>query len=171
MQRILIVGRSGTGKSTLARKIGVRLRLPVIHLDRYYFHPGWQPIEAETFAATVAELAGGDRWVIEGNYSSHMAPRIARADTVLVLDRPRILCLLSVLRRALRSYGRVREDSAPGCPERFDPSFMKFVWRWRGDRINRALQPFTGERIDLRSRRAIGRFVRRLDQRAGDART
>lgn len=128
MQRILIVGRSGTGKSTLARRIGETLSLPVIHLDQHYFDPGWRQVEAERFAARVAALAAGERWVIEGNYSSTMAARLARADTVIMLERHRALCVMAALLRALRSRGRVRVDMAPGCPERVDLAFLRFVW-------------------------------------------
>jgi adenylate kinase family enzyme len=165
MERVLIVGRSGTGKSTLARELGARLDLPVVHLDRHYFHPDWQPVDPDAFAAAVADFAAQDRWVIEGNYSGTMAPRIARADTVLILDRPRILCLFSVVARAWRHAGSVRADSAPGCPERLDPGFFWFVWNWRPDSIRRSLLPFKGRRIELYGRRAIRRFVEDIPQR------
>lgn len=165
MERILIVGRSGSGKSTLARLLGERLNLPVAHLDRHYWSAGWRPAPPAQFAQAVAGLAARDRWVIEGNYSATMPARIARADTVLVLHRARGLCLLSVTARALWHHGQVRADMADGCPERFDPAFLRFVWQWRPDRVLAALQPFAGTRIDLHGRTAINRYVESLADR------
>jgi adenylate kinase family enzyme len=52
-KRILILGASGTGKSTLARRIGESLGLPVVHLDAINWNPGWVQTEAERFRQKV----------------------------------------------------------------------------------------------------------------------
>lgn len=134
MKRVLILGNAGSGKSTLARRIGASAGLPVIHLDQEYWQPGWQTPEPDVFAARVAELAARPRWVMDGNYGSTLAPRLARADTVIFLDAPTWTCLRRVLRRHVRGWGRVRADMAPGCPERLDWAFLAYVWRFRRER-------------------------------------
>ena len=41
MERVLIIGCGGSGKSTLARQLGEKTGLPVVHLDKLFWHPGW----------------------------------------------------------------------------------------------------------------------------------
>ena len=131
MQRILIIGGSGTGKSTLAREMGARLELPVIHLDQHFWSPGWVQPEPEEWRRRVAELAARDAWVIDGNYSGTLAMRLPRAEAVVWLDLPRRIYFPRAVLRMLKGYGRVRSDIAPGCPERLDWQFLsKWVWTY-----------------------------------------
>lgn len=166
MERVLILGNAGSGKSTLARRIGGALGLPVVHLDQEYWQPGWQPPDPGVFAARVAELAAGPRWVIEGNYSRTLAPRLARADAVLFLHVPTPLCLLRVLRRQARGWGRVRGDMAPGCPERLEWEFLAYVLRFRRNRQEALLQLLrdgAGNRLlVLRGPAAVAAYLRML---------
>ena len=125
----------------------------MIHLDRHYWRPGWVEPGRESWHAEVAELVARPRWVIDGNYGQTLALRLAAADTAVFLDFPTALCLARVLRRQLGSLGRTREDMAPGCPERFDPAFLLYVWRYRRDHRARhlaTLEKFGGRRIVLR---------------------
>ncbi|WP_207232303.1 AAA family ATPase [Micromonospora kangleipakensis] len=66
MRRILIVGSAGAGKSTLAREVARRLDLPLIHLDRHYWRPGWVASGDARFRAEVAALAARPAWVMDG---------------------------------------------------------------------------------------------------------
>jgi adenylate kinase family enzyme len=119
-KRILILGPNGAGKTTLARSVGERLSLPVVHLDALYWNPGWVRTEASQFREKVAEAAGADMWVIDGNYTSHLDLRLPRAEAVIWLDLPRSVCFLCCVWRAIRNYGRERSAVGPGCPERFE---------------------------------------------------
>jgi adenylate kinase family enzyme len=105
----------------------------------------------EEFDPKVAAVAAGDTWVIDGNYISHAgAERRARADTVCWFDLPTSACLWSVLRRTLGSYGRVRPEMAPGCPERFDAAFYRYVWTFRTMQRPKMLAYFGAMRPDQR---------------------
>ncbi|KAB0266102.1 AAA family ATPase [Microvirga brassicacearum] len=130
MQRILVLGSPGAGKSTLARSLAARLHLPLIHLDREYFGPGWTMPAREEWRGRVSELAARPAWVMDGNYASTFDLRVPRATTIIWLDVPRWKCLLRVTWRVLRHYGQVRPDLGPGCSERFDFSFMRWVWNY-----------------------------------------
>lgn len=129
-RRILVIGCSGAGKSTLARAIADHHRLPLIHLDRAYWRPGWVAPSETEWGQEVERLIAEPEWVMDGNYSSTMRRRADLADAIVFLDLPRWLCLLRVLRRAVFGYGRSRPDVAPGCPERFDWAFLKWVWNY-----------------------------------------
>ena len=69
MRRVVIVGRSGSGKSRLARRLGRQLRLPVIHLDQLYWEPGWREPDIAEFRARVAAAIAGNGWISDGSYA------------------------------------------------------------------------------------------------------
>lgn len=129
--RVLIIGCSGGGKSTLAQKIVTRLDLPYVSMDREFFWlPDWvkrdKAEERRLIAAKVAE----DRWLIDGNAPSSFDLRLPRTELVLWVRMPRWLCIWGALSRALRWFGRSRPDMAPGCRERIDWEFLRYIWDW-----------------------------------------
>ena len=145
MQRIAIVGCSGGGKSTLAVLLGARLGLPVIHLDTLYWKPGWTHSDPEDMRRGVEAAATGERWVIEGNFTGASRLRFERADTVVWIELPTWLCLWRAFARMLLAFGSVRPDLAPGCPERFDLEFYRYIWSWNRltrPKMTRALADF-----------------------------
>ena len=139
MQRIVILGSAGTGKSTLARRLGERLNLPVIHLDALNWQPDWKALPPDVFRARLAEAIAGDAWITDGNYALLTFDlRLPRADLIIWVDRSRLHCLWRVFRRALRSLFSTHEHLAPGCPERFDRRFwdrLKYILHFK--RVNR----------------------------------
>lgn len=160
MQRILVIGSAGAGKSTLARAISARLGLPLVHLDRHYWRPGWVEPDPEVWAAHVDRLVASDAWVMDGNYGGTMARRLAAADTAVFLDRSRWLCMWRVVRRWRRHLGRARPDMAEGCPERVDLAFLHYVLVF--PRVHR---PRVGARLTEAEARGV-RVVRLRSERA-----
>ena len=135
MKRVLVIGCSGAGKSTFAVALAGRTRLPLIHLDREFWQPGWRPLPRAPWRARLAQLLEEPTWIMDGNFDSSLDIRLPRADTVIWFDLPRSLCLRRVLRRVFTTYGRVRSDMGPGCPERFDLAFLHWIWRF--ERVER----------------------------------
>src|SRR5262245_10364753 len=131
-KRILILGPSGAGKSMLARRMGARLGLPVVHLDTFHRNPGWIKSEASRFRTRLAEAAAGDAWVMDGNYTTHLNLRLPRTEVVIWLDLPRHIYFPRAVWRSIRNYGRARDDFGPGCPEQFDcRSSWDWVWNYK----------------------------------------
>ncbi len=159
-QRILVIGCSGAGKSTLARKLAEGLVLPLIHLDAEYWLPGWQQPARAHWREKVAELAARETWVMDGNYAGTFDLRMPRAEVIVLLDVPRWLCLWGILWRPLRFWGQQRPDMAPGCIERYDWPFVKYVWGFRDRQmpmITAALSTLGAgaKLVHLRSRREV----------------
>jgi adenylate kinase family enzyme len=126
MQRVAIVGTPGAGKSTLARELGARTGLPVIHLDQHHFLPDWQPRSDEDWAQVREELLAGDEWVIEGAFAMDKA--VGLADTVVFLDFARWRGYLGSFRRLAKAYlGRPAPDFAPGCEDKLDRDFWRLL--------------------------------------------
>jgi adenylate kinase family enzyme len=136
MQRVLVIGPCGAGKSTLARKLGNKLALPVFHMDQLNWRPGWIESSKAEIIAKLEQIVQGDRWLIDGTYGGTLVERLKHADTVLYLDYPIRLCVARLLRRIWTYRGRTRPDMTEGCPERFDLEFLIYLLRWNsGPRI------------------------------------
>ncbi len=102
MQRIVVVGTTGSGKTTVAAGLANRLGCPHIELDALHWAPGWQEVPMETFRARLAEAIAADRWVVDGNYSKVADLTWQRADTIVWLDYPFLTIFRQLLERTLR---------------------------------------------------------------------
>lgn len=166
MERIIIIGCGGAGKSTLARQLGEKTGLPVVHLDKLFWRPGWVNVSQEEFDRLHREAIAQEKWIMDGNFNRTMAERIERCDTIIYLDFSRIACLLGVFKRIITTYGKVRPDMGEGCPERVDWEFLQWVWNFnKNKRENnyRLLNEAEGvETIVLKNRRAVKKFLKRI---------
>ncbi|GAB6988754.1 DNA topology modulation protein [Paenibacillus pini] len=131
MKRILVIGSGGSGKSTLSQRISKRLDIPVIHLDTYFWNANWVPKPNEEWDKIVEQFSNQDQWIMDGNYSRTMDIRIKKADLIIFLDMPRILCIYRIVKRRIMYRNKTRPDMNEGCPEKLDWSFIKWVWNYR----------------------------------------
>lgn len=125
MKKIVVVGVSGSGKSYFAARLGEKLGLPVHHLDRLFWNPGWQQPEKDPFHNKILKLTEEDAWVVDGNYSRTLKERIKKSDAVFFLDLNKWHCRWNVLKRYWKHRGQTRPDMADGCAERFNWGFLK----------------------------------------------
>jgi adenylate kinase family enzyme len=169
IRRVVILGCSGTGKSTLAQQLGRRLGLPVVHLDVLYWRPGWQEPDTTGFRQRTAAAIAGDAWISEGNYRETFDIRLPRADIVIILEAPRWLRLMRVMRRVIISTRG--PDLPEGCPEHWDWKHLTVIWcfdrvTWPQIEAARLAYGHYVPVIRLRSRREVTKFLASLRQDA-----
>ena len=118
MERVMIIGCGGSGKSTLSRVLAEKTGLPLVHLDQIFWSPGnWQHLEKEEFDKRLLQEMENQQWILDGNYNRTMKLRLERADTVIYLDYNRWVCIFRWIKRVVTNWGKSREDMAPGCAE------------------------------------------------------
>jgi adenylate kinase family enzyme len=164
VRRILIIGNSGGGKSTLARRLGERLGLPVIHLDVLFWKPGWVESDDVDFRHRVERALSAEAWVCDGNFGGSWDLRMPRADTIVWIDQPPLLCLFRAVRRVLIYRDGSRPDMAEGCRESIDLKFYAFILSFNRKvrpRLETALAEHAREArvVRLRSDREIDAFL------------
>jgi adenylate kinase family enzyme len=127
MPRIIILGCAGSGKTTLAYRLGARIGAPVICLDAIW-QPQWGPDDLPAFRKLMIEAHAGKSWISDGNFAvATFDIRLPRADLIVWLDRPRLTCAARVIARVFR---RGEAHTVAKLPE-----VLAFIWNF--DRINR----------------------------------
>jgi adenylate kinase family enzyme len=138
VQRVLIAGSTGAGKSTLATELARRHGLPYTELDSLFHGPGWVP--RPEFLDDVRSVTASDRWVSEWQYDEARPLLLARADTLIWLDFPRRTVMQRVLRRSLRRAvlrERTFNDNTEGFRNWLDPGHP-VRWAWSNQAQARA---------------------------------
>lgn len=166
MERIIIIGGNGCGKTTFAKELSDKLNLPLTHLDGLYWRDNWQPVPRNEFDEQLLHKLKEPRWIIDGNISRTIPLRLKYCDTVIYFDFSRIKCVYGAIKRIIKNYGRSRPDMGGYCPERFDFEFLKSVWNFNKNNRRRyydMLHEATNVKIIiLKSHKQLGEFFRKL---------
>jgi adenylate kinase family enzyme len=169
-RRVVVAGTTGSGKTTLARRIGAVLEMPVTEMDALHHGPAWTP--RPEFMADVERFSSADVWVSEWQYPEARELLADRADTMVWLDVPTPVTMTRVVRRTVRRRLRDEElwngnKEAPLRTVFTDPEhIVRWAWRTRHqlhDRVPEA--EATHPRlvvVRLRHRSDVDRFVTRL---------
>ena len=166
MERILIIGCPGAGKTTLALALKEKLGLPLVHLDQLWWKGNWENVTREEFDSRLAMALNMDRWIIDGNYSRTIEMRLQRCDTIIYLDFDRWQCLWGMFQRVICNYGKHRPDMGGNCKERFDWEFVKWIWNFNDQNRVRnytwIAQAKHAKAIVLKNRKEVKRFLETL---------
>jgi adenylate kinase family enzyme len=102
LRRVVIVGATGAGKSTLALRLAAAIGVPYVELDALFWGPNWTPTPPEDFRARVAAATATPAWIVAGNYGAIRDLLWPRADTIVWLDYSFPLVLARLTARTLR---------------------------------------------------------------------
>jgi len=140
--KVVVVGVSAVGKSTFARALAEKNKLPLTHMDEIMWRPGWEYIGDEVTNAKLRETSQGERWVIEGYVTRDSRTFLfAKANQIFYLDYSRWLCTWRYLKRWWKFRKEPRPE-LPGSPESFSFTFLWLVFT-KGEAIS--LRKFLGE--------------------------
>jgi adenylate kinase family enzyme len=166
MERIMIIGCGGSGKTTLARILAEKTGLPLYHLDKIYWTKNWEHRTEAEFDEIYFPLLEKHQWILDGNFNRTISQRLERCDTVIYLDYNRFACLWGWLKRVITNWGRSRTDMGEGCKEWFDPEFAMWIWNFNKNhrkRYYQMLQDSAGKKIIiLKNRREMRKFLKQI---------
>ena len=135
MQKILVIGCPGAGKSTFARSLRDRTGLPLVYLDCLWHRPDGSHVTQEAFDGALQAQLARPRWIIDGNYLRTMEPRMAACDTIFLMDYPLEVCLAGAQSRV-----GTRHEDLPWVEETFDPEFRQWILDFGRDQLPRVYQ-------------------------------
>ena len=158
MERAIVIGCPGGGKSTFARALAEKTGLPLHHLDMMYWNADKTTVEKGVFLERLSAVLKKDEWIIDGNYGSTMELRMAACDTVIFLDYPLDVCLDGIQERR----GKPRSDM-PWCDTEENAEFMEFINSYTEQQKPKVLELFKKHSdkniIILKSREQADEFL------------
>ena len=161
MQRIIVIGCPGSGKSTFSRVLHQKTGIPLYHLDMMHWNADKTTVEKSVFLERLSAVLEKNEWIIDGNYSSTMELRMMACDTVIFLDLPLGVCLAGIQERR----GKPRSDM-PWCDTEEDTEFAEFIKSYHKLQKPKVLELFEKFRdktiIVLNSREQVNAFVHSL---------
>ena len=130
MNKISIIGGSGTGKTTLSNNLSKELNIKAYHLDGLNYKENWVEVDKEDRDSKILELINKDKWIIDGTYSSTIKDRLKKSDLIIYLDYSSFSQLIGVFKRFFKNKNKEKPE-VPGCKEQINFEFLKFVINWR----------------------------------------
>lgn len=128
MNRVIVIGCPGSGKSVFSRALSLKTGIPLFHLDNLYWNSDKTTVDKAVFLQRLSDAMKGEQWIIDGNYLSTMEMRLQACDGVFFLDYPLSVCLEGVRSRV----GRPRPDM-PWIEEGEDQEFIQFIENYASD--------------------------------------
>ena len=122
MKKIIVIGCSGSGKTTFAEKLRDKIGIELFYLDAIWHRPDRTHISREEYDARLSEILALDSWIIDGNYSRTIETRMVACDTVLLFDLPVEVCLEGAISR----LGKARYDM-PWIDTELDPKLKRDI--------------------------------------------
>ena len=125
-KKIIVLGCSGSGKSTFSGKLHELTGLPLIHLDNVWWRADRTHISRDEFDVALDGILAGDEWIVDGDYSRTYEVRIRACDAVIFLDFSEEQCMDGIIGRV----GKERAD-IPWVENRLDPELVALVKKYR----------------------------------------
>lgn len=126
--KIQILGYSGSGKSTFAKKLSEIYNIDQLHIDKIYFNDNWVEKPDDEVVGIIEDVLTKDNWIIDGNYTRLLGDkRNELSDQIFIFEFNRIICLFNVIKRRIKYNKKVRPSAGPNCIEKLDIEFIKWI--------------------------------------------
>ncbi len=167
MNRIVIIGISGTGKTRLAQKLSKIFNIPIVHYDEICWGENWTEKDEKIVKQEIEKEILADKWVLEGYIEPASQSRLKRADLVIYLDYSGAQAFWGGIQRWWRNKGKNRPELASGCIEKFDWDYLKIMWN-RNERveIEKAIKGFENKIIRWKSRRELAGYITKIKNKS-----
>jgi adenylate kinase family enzyme len=166
MERVIIIGSNGAGKSTFSYELSAKTKLPLIHIDKIYWRSCWEVTPREEFESIVLYESKKYNWIIEGNNIRSLDQRLQYADTVIWFEYPPILCVINILKREFKYRNKVRPDMPDECISKLKINFLNDVWKFNKknhDKIELLLENTKNvEVIRFTNYRQVRKYIRSM---------
>jgi adenylate kinase family enzyme len=139
VNRISIIGGSGTGKTTLSNNLGEILKLPIYHIDGINYLENWKVRDKDERDKIILEKTNTDKWIIDGTYRSTLKQRLNNSDLIIYLDYSSLAQIRGILERYIKNKGKEKSE-IPGCKEKISLQFFFFVLHWRKNKRNEIIE-------------------------------
>ena len=130
MEKVIIIGCPGSGKTRFAEKLNKCTGLPLYYLDAIWHKPDKTHITREEFDERILEIFNEDKWIIDGNYKRTIEMRLKECDTLFLFDLPTEVCIQGVTER----IGKGRYE-LPWLETELDPEFKSFIEEFPKDTL------------------------------------
>lgn len=148
IKRIVIIGISGTGKSSLGYRLTEKIKVPLYHMDSLIWGPNWTEQTEHQISFALSKIALTRSWIIEGWIDDYSVPILNQSDVVLYLDYPGWLAAWGGLQRWWKYRGAKRPEMPKDCIERFNLAFLyKILFRKERAHIENILSKVPGIRV------------------------
>lgn len=143
VNKISIIGGSGTGKTVLADNLGKVLNLPVYHIDGIHHLANWEIRDKEERDKIILEKIEEPKWIIDGTYRSTLKQRLEKSDLIIYLDYSSIAQVKGAMGRFIKNHGKEKKE-IPGCKEQMSFKFFFWVLNWRKNKRQDVIDSLEG---------------------------
>lgn len=162
MNKVIVIGCPGSGKTTFAEKLQKCTGLPLYYLDAIWHKPDKTHIPREEFDQRISEIFATPEWIIDGNYNRTIEMRLQQCDTVFLFDLPTEVCLQGATER----LGKGRYD-LPWIEKELDPEFESFIKKFSNTALPKIYELLDkyGENRNIfvfKSRKDADEYIKRI---------
>ena len=165
--KIQIIGFSGSGKSTFAKRLSEHFKIDVIHIDRLKFGPNWTERNDGYIENELNNFIALENWIVDGQYTRLAKSRFDSCDQLFLFEFNRIKCLYGVIIRFLKYRGKTRDSMGSGCQERWSWEFIK--WVLKDGRTKKILErnqmykeKYQDKIIIFKNRRQVNKYLQKI---------
>lgn len=164
--RIIIIGKPGSGKSTAAAKLSKKLGIPVYHIDKIFFTHNWEKRNIQEFLQLKQQWIDQDNWIIEGQATRWLEARFSRATLCIHFELPFWLCLWRIFKRRFFCKDTTIQDRAPKCKEVIRWDLLHYTWNYEkrgGKRVKEAHKKYPNVPFyTVRSDKEVQKLITKL---------
>jgi len=165
--KVMVIGYSGSGKSTFSKRFSSVYDLPILHLDRIFFGPNWIERDKKIVEQEIRDFMKQPNWLIDGHYRHLAKERFIESTQIFIFDFNRFKCLYGAVLRRIKHHNKSRDSIADGCKERLNLSFIWWILHTGRKKDTKVLlkgyqETYKDKVVVFKSRRQVSLYLRKI---------